>query len=180
VTGASLQGATITMTFSNCAIAAAAGAPSVTYNGSYNYTFDRYVSETDFKFTSTYNNFSVAIAGYPTESFSGTVVCEASGPNVSCSTVVGDSRISGVSLTINGQEIVVNSANIRANFGAANGYVDCVYNGYSFNGTAGLGGTVSITGSNNTSAVITATSTGYTVTITVNGVTTTYTVPRPR
>jgi hypothetical protein len=177
-TSANLTGSTITMTFGNCVVAGVT--PAVTYNGGYSIFFDRYTADfSNYKFTSTYNNFSVAIAGLPVESFTGSISCEKVGTAESCSSLVDGVLISGnLDVTTSGSTTNVRSATIRGNIASAGGYVDCVYSNWTYTGSFATGGTVTITGLNNTRAVITTTATGYTVAITSGGTTTNYTVGR--
>jgi hypothetical protein len=181
VTGTDLTGATIGMSFNNCVFgqAAAAGVPAITYNGGYNIFFERYTQDfSNYKFISTYNNLSVAIAGFPTEAFTGTITCEKAGSSDVCTTIVDGNQIGEIDLSIDGNRTTIRTATIRGNVGAANGYVDCVYAGWTVEGNFATSGTVTITGASGSRAVIRATATGYVVEITVNGTTTTYNIPR--
>jgi hypothetical protein len=173
-TSANLAGTNITIQYNNCAFGGAS------FNGGMTLTYDTYVAANNFSFTQTYTNFTVGGIGLAgTQTANGTTRCTVTPTDTTCSTTIDGAQVSNVRLTNSGTTTTVQSANVRANLASANGYVDCVYNGWSFNSATGRAGagTVTITGLGNTTATVSTSATGYTVVVNINGVSTTYTVP---
>jgi hypothetical protein len=174
-TGQNLAGTSTTITYNNVVFASIAG--SFAYNGTVQITYDRYTSANDFRVTTNYSNLSVGGAA----AVSGSYVCDVTPSASSCDYLVNGASVSdNITVSRSGTSTTVTRGTLRANYAGAGGYVDCVYNGWTYNSasnSATAGGTVTVNGVNGTRAVITAQANGrYTVAITVNGTTTTYNV----
>ncbi len=179
ITGAITSGSSITVTYNNLVYNALANIGNFVYNGTISTVYDRYVSPNDFRSTITYTNLSFGSASGLTP-VNGSSTCDFSNGTINCAYLIDGTQVSNVSVTQSGSVTNVAAGTIRANFSGANGFVDCVYNNWSFNSTTSQvasGGRVTITGSSSTSAVINSNGSGrYTVAITINGSTTNYTV----
>lgn len=158
--------------YNNCSFAMAGYSSSI--NGTGSMTFTNWTSETNFSFRLTYDlTYSVTSGSY---SDSGTVrseqTCTVNGELEDCSYRFGNDQVRDVAITNNGAITTVDRGRIT------NSNIDCVYDGWVFDGNAGraTSGTVTVTAPNGDRAVITATSTGYTVVITVGGNTSTFSV----
>jgi ABC-type Fe3+-hydroxamate transport system substrate-binding protein len=90
----------------------------------------------------------------------------------------GSNAGAATSTATSGATTNMRSTSIRGNVASAGGYVECVDKTWTYTGSFATGGTVTITGLNNTRAVITTTATDYTVAITSGGTTTNCTVGR--
>jgi hypothetical protein len=153
----SLAGATITYTYNACTYS------GFTINGNIAVRFITYALP-NYSYTINYNNVAVSGPGY-SETLNGTVSCNVTGTTVDCNyqDTSGRSWSSGT---------VYNN-------GVLNGSYSTNYNGgvatITYNNLGPTSGTITFTGANGTSAVITRLSaTRWRVSITVNGQTTTY------
>jgi hypothetical protein len=173
-TGGITSGDTVQSTYANCAYAA-----GYVMNGSSQIRYDRWVSATDFAFSVTLTNFTYTYDGRTWGPYSYTGNYAYANGSYSYSYTVNGATIVGQPVvSTSGTNITVNSGTVRTTYGG--GWVEWTYQGFTYDSATGrpISGTVTVTGSNGTRAVITVTSTGYTVAITVNGTTTTYTVTR--
>jgi hypothetical protein len=163
-------GSTITITYNNLRYTALAGIGDFIYNGTISTTYTRFVSFSDFASTTTYTGLTFGDGAAPLTS---TSTCDIKGSVYNCSYLVDGASVSNASVTRSGTTTRVSSGTIRANFADAGGFVDCVYNNWSFDSatsTTSAGGVVTITGTNGTTAVITSLGAGkYRVEITVSG-----------
>jgi hypothetical protein len=147
-------GTSISYTYNACSYS------GYTFNGSVSLVYDRYVGPTDFAYTVTYTNFTVAGVGVGSQSVSGKSSCSFSGGTASCYYNDG-SR--GWSSTMSYSSTGVVNGSYAVNYG--NGSVQVTYANF-----GATGGTATITGANGSKAVVTRNSaTSFTVTITPSG-----------
>lgn len=173
-TGTVTAGDTIESVYASCAYAA-----NYVMNGTSLIRYDRWVSSTDFAFSITLTNFTVNNNGRVMGPYSYTGnYAYANGTYNYSYTVNGSTIVGQPVVTSSGSNITVSSGTVRTTYGS--GWIEWTYEGFTYDSSTGrpVSGTVTVTGSNGTRAVITVTATGYTVQITVNGTTSTYTVTR--
>ncbi|MEJ2793930.1 hypothetical protein WAE56_10960 [Iodobacter sp. LRB] len=155
-------GTVLTYTYNQCNINGLA-----TYNGTFSLTYNRYVSPSDFSYTSKYTNFTVNGNGFTNQAINGSSTCDFSKGAMSCYYSDGtrgwSSNLTYSNGTVNGSYAV--------NYGT--GTIQVKYT--NFNATSG---SCEITGANGSKALITRTSAKqFTVSITgANGSSTSYTV----
>jgi len=173
-TGGITSGDTIQSVYANCAYAA-----GYVMNGTSLIRYDRWVSATDFVFSVTLTGFTYTYDGrtWGPYSYTGNYAYANGTYNYSY-TVNGSTIVGQPVVTSSGSNITVSSGTVRTTYGS--GWIEWTYEGFTYDSSTGrpVSGTVTVTGSNGTRAVITVTATGYTVQITVNGTTSTYTVTR--
>ena len=162
LSGGITSGASITYTYNNCAIS------GYTYNGTFRLTYDRYVSASDFAYTSSYQNFTINGNGLTNYAFSGSQSCNYANNTVSCYYSDGTRGW---------------SSNFTYSNGVANGTYSSTYSGgtvrVQYTNYSATSGTARVTGANGAYYEIRRCSaTAYTVTYsaTGTGVTSTYNV----
>jgi hypothetical protein len=141
-TTAIATGTVLTYTYKQCNIGGQA-----TYNGVFSLTYNRYVSPTDFSYTSKYSNFTVTGNGLTNQAISGSSTCDYSKSVMSCYYSDGtrgwSSNLTYSNGTVNGSYAV--------NYGS--GTIQVKYTNFS-----ATSGTCEITGANGSKALITRTS----------------------
>jgi hypothetical protein len=153
LTGGITSGASITYTYNNCSIG------GYTYNGTFRLVYDRFVSASDFAYTSSYQNFTINGNGLTNYAFSGSQSCNYTGGAVSCYYSDGTRGWSSNFTYANG---VVNGS-YSANYGS--GTVRVQYTNYS-----ATSGTARVTGANGAYyEVRRCSATAYTVTYSATG-----------
>lgn len=149
-----------------------------TYNGTYSISYDRWVNENDFTISISTENLTLTYGG------------QTKGPWTLAETVTNDHGTYSRSVVINGATVIdfptvytdgsvvsIESGTVRRSYGS--GWIEWNYNNFSYDSSTRkpLSGSVSVTGSGGSSALITVTgSSSYNVTLTVNGVSHSYTV----
>lgn len=168
-TGAPVSG---NFSYNACSFGSVEGTFSINGTGSVQYVY--FNSQSDFKFTITYNvTYSVVGNGInQSGTVNSTETCTFSGGTQSCSISVNGSDISDTNVSTSGNIVTVSSATVKS------GTYTLVFSNVVYDSQLGhmTSGTITITDSaTGNRAVITATGSGYTVVVTVNGVSTTYT-----
>jgi hypothetical protein len=155
-------GSVLTYTYNQCNINGLA-----TYNGTFSLTYNRYVSPSDFAYTSKYTNFTVNGNGFNNQAINGSSTCDFSKGAMSCYYSDGSRGWSSNLTYSNGTA----NGSYAVNYGT--GTIQVKYTNFS-----ATSGSCEITGANGSKALITRTSAKqFTVSITgTNGSSTSYTV----
>lgn len=165
-------GDVVNYSYNNCSYAS-----GVTFSGSGSLYWVRYTSASDFEYIITLNNFRYTSPGFSYGPLNYQARYSFNGGTVSWAYYVDGAAVVGTPVvTTVGTTRTIVQGTIRYNYGG--GFVEATFSNFQYD-TANLrpiAGTVTVTGSNGTRAVLTATASGYSVTITANGSTTTYTV----
>jgi hypothetical protein len=159
-TGGITAGTTLVYTYKNCSFS------GYTYNGTFKIVYDTFVSDRDFSYTASYQNFTITGNGLSNYAFSGSQSCRYANSSISCYYSDG-SRGWSSNFTYSG-----GSANGSYSANYSGGSVSVTYTNYS-----ATSGTARVTGANGAYyEVRRCSATAYTVTYSGGGATGTYKV----
>jgi len=158
--------------FNNCSMTT-----GVYINGSADVTVTRWASSTDYAMSMSMAGITVTSGGTTYGPFNYTMTYNVSGGVVTMAYVINGVTVVGEPVvTHNGNIATIVSGTVHVFY--AGGWVEYSFNNWTYDTTTGkpIAGTLTITGSNGNSVLITVNGGSYVVAITVGGVTTTFTL----